>query len=171
MVYRIQTGNMEPFWNTAFKELPYVKQPIMDSEIEQWRDMGYDYVKSFSGSMYDNRNPMPDWVHRLESMLGMCNHTYTFYRMDTLEIMPVHSDHFATYSRLHNTTPDNVERVVLMLEDWKPGHYFEMDGVGYVNWKAGAWFKWRGDVPHAASNIGVEPRYTLQITGMPESIQ
>lgn len=164
---RIEKGHVSRFWNDDFKKLDFVRQPIMDSEIEQWRAMGYDYVKSFSGSMYDSRNPMPEWVSNTESLFGMYNQTYTFYRMDTLEIMPTHSDHFNTYCRLNNTTPDKVERTVLMLEDWKPGHYFELDGVGYVNWKAGDWFKWKGDVPHAASNIGIEPRYTLQITGMP----
>lgn len=164
---RTETGHVSRFWNDDFKSLPYVKQPITDEEIDNWVAMGYDYVKSFSGSMYNNRNPMPDWVTSLENLFGMYNQTYTIYRMDTLEIMPVHSDHFNTYCRLHNTTSDKVQRVILMLEDWKPGHYFEMNGIGYVNWKAGDWFKWTGDVPHAASNIGTEPRYTLQITGMP----
>ena len=166
MNFRIETGHISSFWHDEdFKELSFVKQPIMDSEIEEWRSMGYDHVKSFSGSMYDNRNPMPDWVSRLDPLFGMHNQTYTFYRMDTLEIMPVHSDHYNTYCKINNTTTEQVERAILMLEDWKPGHYFELDGIGYVNWKAGDWFKWRGDVPHAASNIGIEPRYTLQITG------
>lgn len=163
---RIEKGHISRFWNDDFKNFDFTRQPILDSEIEQWRNMGYDHVKSFSGSMYDNKNPMPEWVSVLDDKLGMYNQTYTFYRMDTLEIMPVHSDHYNTYCRLNNTTTENVERVILMLEDWKPGHYFELNGIGFVNWKAGDWFKWRGDVPHAASNIGVEPRYTLQITGM-----
>lgn len=164
---RTEIGHVSRFWNDDFKSLPYVKQPITDEEIDSWVAMGYDHVKSFSGSMYNNRNPMPDWVTSLENLFGMYNQTYTIYRMDTLEIMPVHSDHFNTYCRLHNTTSDKVQRVIMMLEDWKPGHYFELDGIGHVNWKAGDWFKWTGDVPHAASNIGTEPRYTLQITGMP----
>lgn len=167
MNFRVEIGHVSRFWNDDFKSLPYVKQPITDEEIDKWQSQGYDYVKSFSGSMYDNRNPMPDWITSMEKLFGMYNQTYTVYRMDTLEIMPTHSDHFNTYCRLNNTTPDKVERTILMLEDWKPGHYFELDGVGYVNWKAGDWFKWRGDVPHAASNIGTESRYTLQITGMP----
>ncbi len=162
---RIEKGHVSKFWNDKFKSLPYNRQPITREEISHWRSQGYDYVKSFSGSMYDNRNPMPNWIANLKFLFGMYNQTYTFYKMDTLEIMPTHSDHFNTYCKLNNTTSDNVERVILMLEDWKPGHYFELDGVGYVNWKAGDWFKWRGDVPHAASNIGIEPRYTLQITG------
>ena len=52
-----------------------------------------------------------------------------------------------------------------MLDDWKPGHYLEIDGVGVVNWIAGDYFIWDSDVRHAASNIGTEDRYTLQITG------
>lgn len=164
----IETGNIGRFWDDSFKSFPYIKQPVTQEEIDEWNNLGYyeTNVKSFTGSMYDNRNPMPEWLERIEDSFGLYRQTYTFYRMDTCEIMPVHSDHFRTYCRINNTTPDKVYRAVMMLEDWKPGHYFEMDGVGYVNWKAGDWFKWQGDVPHAASNIGPESRYSLQITGM-----
>lgn len=163
---RVELGHAGRFWEFDFKNLPFVKQPVTDEEVTTWQNMGYDHVKSFTGSMYDNRNPMPEWIKTLDQMFGLYNQTYTFYRMNTLEIMPVHTDHYRTYCRLNNVTPDKVCRVVMMLEDWKPGHYFELDGVGYVNWKAGDWFKWKGEVPHAASNIGTEPRYTLQITGL-----
>ena len=163
---RVETGHVSRFWNEDFKSLPFIKQPITEEEILKWQSQGYDHVKSFSGSMYNSKNIMPDWVLNMDQLFGMYKQTYTLYRMDTLEIMPVHSDHFNTYCRLHDTTSEKVQRVILMLEDWKPGHYFELDGIGYVNWKAGDWFKWTGDVPHAASNIGIEPRYTLQVTGM-----
>jgi hypothetical protein len=53
----------------------------------------------------------------------------------------------------------------VLLEDWKPGHYLEVDGVPYVNWKAGQTSEWVYDAPHMAANIGLEDRYTLQITG------
>lgn len=165
---RIELGHLNRYWDQDFKELTYVKQPVTQEEIDDWNNLGYDQknVKSFTGSLYDSRNVMPDWTKNLEFIFGLYNQTYTIYRMETLEIMPVHRDHFRTYCRLNDVTPDRVYRVILMLEDWKPGHYFEMDGVGYVNWKAGDWFKWRGDVPHSAANIGSEPRYTMQITGM-----
>ena len=163
---RIEVGHLGRYWGDDFKSLSFAKQPVTNEEIQAWHDMGYDYVKSFTGSMYDNRNPMPEWFDRFENMFGLHKQSYTVYRMDTLDIMPVHTDHYRTYCRLNNCEPDQVYRVILMLEDWKPGHYFEMDGVGYVNWKAGDWFKWRGDVPHAASNIGTDPRYTLQVTGL-----
>lgn len=162
---RVTRGHLGKTWDDDFKYLSYKKQPITSHEVETWRNMGYDYVKSFTGSMYDNRNPMPLWTKNITDAFGLFNQSYTFYKMSTLEIMPVHSDHFRTYARLNNVDSKDVYRAILMLEDWKPGHYFELDGVGHVNWKAGDWFMWKGDVPHAAANIGVEDRYTLQVTG------
>lgn len=162
----ISIGHIDRIWNNEHHSFPYVKQPITDEEINTWRGQGYDYIKSFTGAMYDNRNPLPDWVDQLSDKFGLVKQTYTFYRMQTLEIMPPHSDHYRTYCRLNNVEPNSVCRVVLMLEDWKPGHYFELNGKGYVNWKAGDWFKWKSTTSHAASNIGIEDRYTLQITGI-----
>jgi hypothetical protein len=162
-------GHFGKFWDNGFKDLPYTKQSVTQEEVDDWVSKGYDYVKSYTGSMYDNRNPMPDWVQSLKGLLDFKNLTFTFYKMDTLEIMPEHVDHFRTYLRLHNAEYKNVVRILVMLEDWKPGHYLEIDGVGIVNWIAGDYFVWDSDVPHAASNVGVDPRYTLQISA--EKIQ
>jgi hypothetical protein len=52
------------------------------------------------------------------------------------------------------------------MEDWKSGHYFEIDGKPLVQWKRGDYAIWNYDVPHMAFNMGIEPRYTIQITGM-----
>jgi hypothetical protein len=159
-------GHVSRFWNIDdIKKFNYVRQPIMDSEIEEWKTKGYDHVKSFSGSMYDSRNPMPEWVKRFDNIFNLKNMTYNFYKMQQLEIMPTHVDHFQTYMKLFNVEYENAVRILVMLEDWKPGHYLEVDGVGVVNWVAGDYFMWESDVPHAASNIGTEDRYTLQITG------
>ena len=167
------TGHIDRCWGNEHTKFNYVRQSLTLEEIDQWETLGYsqDNVRSLCGMMYDNKNPMPDWIDNVKNAFGLVSQTYTFYKMETLEIMPVHSDHFRTYCRLNSTTPDKVYRAVLMIEDWKPGHYFEMDNVGYVNWKAGDWFMWQGDTIHSAANIGIEPRYTLQITGIKETAQ
>lgn len=166
----VYTGHVDRFWDDEHTKLSYVRQPVTIEEVQEWERLGYSqqHVRSFTGVMYDNRNPMPAWIDNLADKFGLVSQTYTFYKMETLEIMPIHGDHFRTYCRLNNTTPDNVYRAVMMLEDWKPGHYFEMNGVGYINWKAGDWYMWKGNTMHSAANIGIEPRYTLQITGMKE---
>jgi hypothetical protein len=54
---------------------------------------------------------------------------------------------------------------LVLLEDWKSGHYLEVMDRPIVNWQAGQVVEWTYDTPHMAANIGLEPRYTLQITG------
>lgn len=158
-------GHLGRFWGTEYKDFSYVRQPVTQQEIDEWVNKGYDYVKSYTGEMYDNRNPMPEWTEQLKKLFDFKNLTFTFYRMNTLDIMPEHKDHFRTYMNLTGAKYDDVYRILLMLEDWKPGHYLEIDGVGIVNWVAGDYFVWENSTPHAASNIGTEPRYSLQITG------
>ncbi len=158
-------GHIGRFWSDEYKTYNYIRQPVTQEEIDEWVSKGYDYVKSYTGEMYDNRNVMPKWLDSIRDIFFLYKDmTFTFYKMNTLDIMPEHSDHYRTYRKLYNAEYDNTYRILLMLEDWKPGHYLEIDGVGIVNWIAGDYFMWRGDCPHAASNIGVDPRYTLQIT-------
>lgn len=158
-------GHIGRFWNLEdFKLFDYTRQPLMEYEINEWKNQGYDYVKSFSGMMYDNKNPMPEWVNEFKNLFEYKNLTFTFYKMSTLEIMPVHTDHYNTYCKIFSANRKDVIRILIMLEDWKPGHYLEIDGTGIVNWIAGDYFIWESDCPHMAANIGVEDRYTLQIT-------
>jgi hypothetical protein len=166
-MHKWSRGHIGRFWDlNSFKEFQYTKQPVTQEEIDEWLANGYDHVKSFTGSMYDSRNPMPEWVNNFGAIFGheYINLTYTFYRMSTLEIMPTHVDHYRTYRKIFSAEYKNVRRILVMLEDWKPGHYLEINGTGIVNWVAGDYFMWEGDCPHAASNIGIDDRYTLQIT-------
>lgn len=166
MKKRWSRGYIGRTWNSEmFTKFPYSRQQIKQEEIDDWASKGYDHVKSFTGTLYDSRNPMPAWVEEVGKLFDLKNLTYTFYKMQTLEIMPEHVDHFSTYMKLFGAEYKNIRRVLVMLEDWKPGHYLEINGVGIVNWIAGEWFMWDSDVPHAASNIGIEDRYTLQLTG------
>jgi hypothetical protein len=95
-------GHFGRFWDlNEFKKFDYVRQSISNEEVADWISKGYDYVKSFTGQMYDNRNPMPDWVHNFKGLFHTYkNMTFTFYKMSTLEIMPEHSDHYRTYIKM-----------------------------------------------------------------------
>ena len=148
-----------------FLSFDYIKQPIKEEETSKWIEQGY-YHKSFSGSMYGSKNKMPNWVNTAAEQVGLDNCGFVCYKMNQLDIMPPHIDHFETYCRIFNVSRDKVFRAVVFLEDWKPGHYFEYDGKGLVNWERGNYVIYSTDILHAASNIGIEPRYTLQITGI-----
>lgn len=160
----IQTGSVNCIWDDHYKDFDYVRQPIKAEEIASWREQGYTH-DTFSGVMYGGKNPMPEWVYPIAEEMGLVNPGFVIYKMSCMEVMPTHVDHFETYCRIFDVQREDVYRGLVMLEDWKPGHYLEMAGTGYVNWHAGDYFVWSADVPHAASNIGPEPRWTLQITG------
>jgi hypothetical protein len=160
-------GNIKPYWTDEYKQFEYTRQPIKQSEIETWRSWGYTH-NTFSGVMYGQaggKNPMPDWVWDVADSMGLYNPGVVFYKMSCMEVMPNHEDHFETYCRVFGVERADVYRGLLMLEDWKSGHYLEMANHAYVNWNAGDYYVWSSDVVHAASNIGPEPRWTLQITG------
>jgi hypothetical protein len=90
-----------------------------------------------------------------------------FFRMNTLEMFPVHQDHYVSYQQKFDITdPTAIWRCIVFLEDWKSGHYMEVDGEPIVAWKKGDYVMWNYDVPHFAGNFGMEPRYTMQITGV-----
>lgn len=160
-----------PDFSEDYKQFEYIRQPIKQSEIDTWRELGYTH-DSFSGVMYGQaggKNPMPRWVLDVANYLNLENPGFVFYKMSCMEVMPVHEDHFETYCKVFNLQRMDVWRGLVMLEDWKSGHYLEMDNRAYVNWKQGDYFLWSADTPHAASNIGPEPRWTLQITGVPRT--
>jgi hypothetical protein len=81
--------------------------------------------------------------------------------------MPVHQDRYIKYIDLFDLQGQehNIRRALVLLEDWSPGHYLEIQGKPIVEWKAGTVVEWAYDTPHMAANIGLEDRYTLQITG------
>jgi hypothetical protein len=58
-----------------------------------------------------------------------------------------------------------IHRAIVFLEDWASGHYLEIDGEPIIKWTAGDVVIWCYDTPHMAANMGLTPRYTLQITG------
>jgi hypothetical protein len=87
--------------------------------------------------------------------------------MNTGTVLPTHGDLYLKYIELFNLQgrEHTIRRAVIFLEDWQPGHYAEYQNTAYVNWRAGATIEWAYDTPHMAANLGLTPRYTLQITG------
>ena len=82
-------------------------------------------------------------------------------------VMPVHQDRYVKYIDLFDLKgkEHTVRRALVLLENWQSGHYLEVLGMPFVNWCAGQVVEWTYDTPHMAANIGLQDRYTLQITG------
>jgi hypothetical protein len=161
--------NIPVFWDDEFKKLDYVNEEFNDPEsLQKWLDLGYH--NKFTGAMCDMRSTQPSWNDqflKIYQAMGWKDIGTSYYRMDTGTVLPTHGDLYVRYIDLHKLhgKEERIRRAVIFLEEWKPGHYSEISDTGLVNWKAGTVLEWSYDTPHAAANIGIEPRYTLQITG------
>ena len=116
------------------------------------------------------RHKLPAWsdnFFKIYREFGWNDIGIAFYRMTTGTVMPVHNDLYKRYIELFKLEGQEhrIRRALVLLEDWRPGHYLEVDSKPYVSWRAGDTVEWAYDEPHSAANIGLEDRYTLQITG------
>lgn len=167
--HAIKMFNFDVFWDDEFKHLNYVQEPFNDPEsVELWLSQGYQ--SKVVGAMCDMRSPQPSWNHKFVEhfeQLGWQDIGTSYYRMTTGTVMPVHSDLYKKYIERFDLAgqEQSVRRALVFLEDWKPGHYLEVKGIAYTDWRAGFCIEWTYDTPHMAANIGLADRYTLQVTG------
>lgn len=159
------TGLIDPFWGDKHKELDYQRISFNDAiQTQTWRLQGYSQ-KEFTGKLYDSSKPIPDWAKPFYDIFQGDNITISFYKMNTCNILPHHIDTYKKYKSLFNITdPDKIKRAIIFLEDRKPGHIFEVDGNLLEDWKAGSYVLWNYNCEHMAANLGLQPRYTAQIT-------
>lgn len=161
--------NLDPWWDDEYKHLDYQQEEFNNPiDINKWSDLGYQC--NFTGSMCDMRSPQPTWNHKFIDYfagLGWQEIGTSYYRMDTCTILPVHRDTYKRYVELFDLhgQEHRIRRAIVFLEDWSSGHYFELKGRPVVGWRKGFTPVWAYDDPHMAANIGLTPRYTLQITG------
>lgn len=162
--------NIEPFWGDAYKHLDYEVEPFNNPlDTERWLALGFP--GKFTGAMCDMRKIQPVWnnaiIARFEEQLKWKDVCTSYYRMDPGTILPVHGDTYKRYIEIHKLQMyrNHIQRAIVFLEDWQSGHYLEVDNEPFTKWVAGDVVIWEYDTPHLAANMGVTPRYTLQITG------
>ena len=164
-----QTANIDPFWDDEYLHLDYSVENFNNPlDTEKWLKAGYRC--NFTGAMCDMRRPQPSWNDRFIKHfegLGWRDIGTSYYRMDTCTVLPVHQDTYKRYVELFNLqdNPYSIRRAIVFLEDWSSGHYLELKGVPITGWRKGFTVIWNYDALHMAANIGLTPRYTLQITG------
>ena len=156
-------------WNTELvKNLPYAREAFNDEiQLAMWIKQGH---QPRTGGLFDMRRPnqpsstqlLIDWASHLEHV-GV-----SYYEMAPGDNLPYHSDTYKKYISLFDLWDRHkrIWRYIFFVEDWKPGHIFEIDGMPLTQWKSGDYVAWRYDVPHMAANLGTDNRYTIQLTGV-----
>ena len=167
------TYNLDKFWDDEYKTLAYINEPFNDPiDVAKWISQGYQ--SKICGDLCDMRHTLPSWNNRFIKFFeeqGWQDVGCAYYRMKTGTVMPEHQDRYVRYIDKFKLVGQErrIKRALVLLEDWKSGHYLEVMGSPVVNWKAGQVYEWTYDTPHMAANLGLEDRYTLQITGWVDS--
>lgn len=87
------------------------------------------------------------------------------------QMFPLHIDVYQDLrSEEQQQGPDmtfdpGIRRVFVALNDWQPGHYYQIGNSVWHNWQAGDAVTFRWGVPHSTANSGNTDRYTLILTG------
>jgi hypothetical protein len=78
----------------------------------------------------------------------------------------MHIDKYGFYANHHSISDlDQIYRYVIFLEDSSPGHILQVNDQILIKWNQGQCVGWQNNTEHLAANLGLEDRYTLQITG------
>ncbi len=75
--------------------------------------------------------------------------------------------HIDKLGRIYPADTSKIMRIVVMLTDWEPGHFYTYGNFTYEKWRAGDihWFD-HMNVPHCTANAGLSPRCTIVTTGI-----
>jgi len=81
--------------------------------------------------------------------------------------IPLHYDTYTYFMDQYNITDiSKIRRYNFFLEDWKPGHFMDVEDTPVTNWVAGDYLIFDHTMLHGSVNAGRQPKYTCQITGI-----
>lgn len=151
--------------NIDFKNFSYDYELFRDeAQLELWITAGHTIENTkigiFQVANTQKYKFITDQFPHLKN-IGIC-----FHVLQPGNYLPEHQDRYGFYSKKFNIENlNNICRTVVFLESSKRGHFLTVDDKVYSLWNAGDTVSWSGTTPHSAINLGLEPRYTMQITG------
>jgi len=138
-------------------------------------DYGYDWIchtNPESDKFYQDHNTIHYQIFNRgpEYIFDTAKENFAMYSTSMIKqnpgmVIPEHTDTYYKFKKDHGVE-DDIVRWCVFLQDWQPGHYFDLDGVPLLNWKKGDYVELREGVRHRGANVGLLPKYTAQITGL-----
>ena len=165
--------NFSVFLNADYEFNPYSCISQIQADLPKLYDKYGGFPDSYSPH---NTNINQIWwdlenldVSLLESQLNMEILTISTIRQQPGNILPIHKDTFFQLKKIQNNTNRIIVRTNVQLEDWKIGHLIQYNDnevwSTYTHWKQGEGLLWDETVEHIGANIGLNDKYTLQISG------
>jgi len=164
----LDRGHIEPNWDIEdFKALNYNFDTHKDNELlDRYASCGHSkmYMTLYN---YFQPNPFPSCVH--DYIVPHFNLDYTGVAINLFkpaQYLPIHHDLYGKYKEVNGITTETVTRYMIMLEDSVQGQISQIGDFVTCTWKAGDWFSWDNDDPHAVYNMSTTNRYAIQLTGV-----
>tara|TARA_B000000532_G_C18873819_1_gene409617 strand:- start:1155 stop:1643 length:489 start_codon:yes stop_codon:yes gene_type:complete len=106
---------------------------------------------------------VPNWMFGIADKIPKSwDYTYhSILKVPPGQTIPYHKDKHYKIQKKYGK--GDTFRYWITLEDWKSGHYFDVDDQPFFNWKKGDYIKF-SDEWHTGGNMGREPKYVAQIT-------
>ena len=169
-------GNFVPCWQQDLDNI------IKKSKSATWRTRGqagnsrpeselaaeeYDLERAGYGKDYEITNlnwSIPPVLQRISDLFALDDAMTRIHVQMPGQVWNLHLDKLEKWAP---ENPDSVLRVQIQLTDWSPGQFWSYGNYQHIMWSAGdvTTFNWQ-HVPHATANAGLEPRVTLQVTGV-----
>jgi hypothetical protein len=132
-----------------------------DEQNRFFRSIGYTSENTIINQTFD----LPDNFYSIAQSL-FPNFSASVIKQDPGQVLPIHTDTFFMVSEKYGVSKDECIRVNIFLDDWQSGHYFELDYQPILHWTKGQAVIIDKDIPHLSGNMGVVPKYTMQVTGI-----
>lgn len=153
-------------WGAKHQDLEYIKDYFKDPDQESgWINSGH-CPEALCIELHVIKTVYP-WMNYVQDYFPeLKNLNFCISRFTPGTYFPMHIDRYGYYSKANNIQDlSSIVRYVLFLEDSAPGHMLQIGDTVYHNWPAGLCVGWNHSTPHMAANLGMQDRYTLQITG------
>ena len=80
-------------------------------------------------------------------------------------VIPLHNDTFFQIKKRYPDRKETMVRANIFCENWKHGHFLQYNSTVDSIWKQGQGHMWDSQVLHIGANVGMENKYTLQVSG------
>lgn len=137
----------------CYRQLPVMDQYYHEGNSKAWQ-------------AFDTE--LPEELQKLPSLIphGFTDYTLSVIRIDPGNTVPLHLDKFYKIRSRYPHQEIKPWRFLVFLEDWKSGHYFEINEEAVTGWSAGDVWKFTDEVWHLGLCGGTEPFWSAQITGI-----
>lgn len=115
------------------------------------------------------RPDLPEVADLVAAESGLLKATVSVIRQPPGNTIPWHQDQYFQLKKRLN--PDeqskaSIWRFLVFLEDWKAGHFFQVEQTPVIKWRAGDVVTFEPSAFHLSGNMGIEDKLTMQITGV-----